>query len=203
MERERAAKVADAMAALLCGGNSSRMGFDKAFLQLGGASLLWRQAARLGALFPAVALVSEDRRKLEGQNAAEVLLLEDDPPGVGPLGGLCAALRAAEGAWVFVMACDMPGFDEALVRQMAEMRPGRQVVLCESGGREEPLFAFYHKSCLPVFEAQLKEGNRKLRGAFQKLSVERLCVEPARAQRAFANLNTPEQLADFAEKENP
>ena len=185
--------------AVLCGGKSSRMGFDKAFLAgAGGQPLLRQNAQALRGLFATVALVSERSAKLaEVPGLGGFAQWQDHYPEKGPLGGICTALEEAGTPYIFVMACDMPQPDFALVERLWRALDGAQVALCTHGGRAEPLFAFYHKSCLPVFRRQLEEGNLRLRAGFSQLDVKTLELPEAEAEAAFANLNTPQQLESW------
>lgn len=185
--------------AVLCGGKSSRMGFDKAFLAgAGGQPLLRQNAQALRGLFATVALVSERSAKLaEVPGLGGFAQWQDHYPEKGPLGGICTALEEAGTPYVFAMACDMPQPDFALVERLWRVLDGAQVALCTHGGKAEPLFAFYHKSCLPVFLRQLAEGNLRLRAGFSQLDVKTLDLPEAEAAAAFANLNTPQQLESW------
>lgn len=185
----------DAAAALLCGGRSSRMGFDKAFLGVGEESLLLANARKLSSVFGRVYLVADSKDKLLPLgDLSGYALLEDQQPGMGPMGGVAAALAQAEEPYVFVMACDMPSPDLELIYRLHETLGDAQVALFEHEGKLEPLFAFYHRSCLPVFREQLQQGNTQLRREFHRLRVRRVPLDEAHAQTAFLNLNTPEEV---------
>ncbi len=186
---------------LLCGGKSRRMGFDKAFLQRDGDYLLPALAAVLQANFGQVLAVCDTAEKFAGLTPfAGLPLAEDATPAAGPLGGICTAFENTASPWLFVMACDMPGLDIDILYKLASLLqkfPRPDVALCRHGGRLEPLFAFYHRSCLPVLQKQLKSEDKSPRGAFANLRLEVLELEEAEAARAFANLNTQEELAQW------
>jgi len=187
--------IQDAAAALLCGGRSSRMGFDKAFLRAGEESLLLANARKLKSVFGRVYLVADSKDKLLPLgDLSGYALLEDQCPGMGPMGGVTAVLARAEEPYVFVMACDMPSPDMELIHRLHESLRDAQVALFEHEGKLEPLFAFYHRSCLPVFQEQLRQGNTRLRREFDRLRVRRVPLDEAQAQTAFLNLNTPEEV---------
>ena len=187
--------IEGAAAAILCGGKSCRMGFDKAFLTEGGAYLTQRNMERLFTRFDRVLLVSDTLEKLAplgalGRASAEA----DHYPGTGPLGGICTALEAADTPYVFVMACDMPAPDLELIDVMAKRLDKAQAVMFQNGDRLEPLFAFYHRSCLPVFTRGIREGRLKPRAAFSELKVLALPLPQDKSGAAFTNLNTREEL---------
>ncbi len=185
---------------LLCGGKSRRMGFDKAFLQMDGEYLLLRHARKLEALFGRVLAVCERPAKLAAVPLLAALpQAADHYPETGPLGGVCTAFEETESPWLFVMACDMPSFDENILFSMLELIQNVDVVLCRNGERLEPLFAFYHRRCLPVFQKQLAKGELQLQSGFSQLRVAALPTQAGTA--AFANLNTPGELAAWRRRE--
>lgn len=188
----------DASAAILCGGKSCRMGFDKAFLKEGDSYLLQHNATRLRSMFERVMLVSDTAEKFADYGAFDSSrIVADHYPGTGPLGGICTALEESSDSYVFVMACDMPGPDLSLIEEMRSHLGEAQVVVCEHEGRYETLFAFYHRSCLPVFTRMIGENILKPRRAFDELKVETLHLTPERADTSFINLNTPEDLSRY------
>ena len=171
------------------------MGFDKAFLMEGNTYLLQNNARQLGSIFERVLLVSDTIEKLAshhvfGANRA----VADHYPGTGPLGGICTALEEADAPYVFVMACDMPCPDLSLIELMHPFLGQAQAIVFEHEDKLETLFAFYHRSCLPVFTRQLHEGKLQPRRAFERLNVIKLSLSPERAGAAFTNLNTREDL---------
>ncbi len=173
------------------------MGFDKAFLQWHGRPLLQVQTERLQACFAHVLLVCDTKEKFAGtQYEHSMAFAEDGYPGTGPLGAVCTALLQTAQPYVFVMACDMPYFDKELLAQLWQLAINSEadVAMCTHSGHDEPLFAFYHRRCLALFEAQLAEGDYRLRGSFAQLNVKKMEVNEARAAVAFANLNTKEEL---------
>lgn len=146
--------------ALIAGGQSSRFGQDKAFLQFQGQSL----AARLlGAMRQAGCspLIFNGSRAPDDLGA-DVQVLADEQPGMGPLGGLATVLAQAQGP-VLVAACDMPGLNaEAMRSLMAAYAPGKGGLVSEGEGGLEPLFAIYEPSLLPKMREALAKGQRAL-----------------------------------------
>ncbi len=183
------------------------MGFDKAFLQLDGVSLLAGRTRQLLSLFEEVMLVCENRTKLTDMAPNTARIVEDLFPGTGPLGAVCTALLETQRPFVFVSACDMPRLDEGLLLDLWKHADNVDIALCTHEERDEPLFAFYHRRCLPVFEKQLEKGDFRLKSGFSQLCVSRFFVDENRARHAFANLNTPQELACFSktgiEAQNP
>lgn len=178
------------------------MKFDKAFLRAGEEFLLLENARKLRSLFQQVYLVADNCQKLSVLgDLSGYRCLEDQCPGMGPMGGVAAALAQAQEEYVFVMACDMPSPDLELIVRLHQSLGDAQVALYEHGGKLEPLYAFYHRSCLPVFLEQLQQGNTRLRQEFHRLRVCRVPLSKPRAKAAFLNLNTPEDYALWRQRQ--
>ena len=180
---------------ILTGGRTRRVGRDKGNLPVGEGTLLERMIGRWTGVFDAVAVsVGEGERPLP----AGVTALLDRHPGAGPMAGLEAALAELETDAVFLTAVDMPFGDAALARWMAE-RMGQADVctIRRGGGRPEPLFALYRKSCLPAITRSLEAGRRSfVQGLFPFVEVEQVGEEELAAfdlERSLFNANFPEE----------
>lgn len=194
-------KILNATAVILCGGKSQRMGFDKAYIKYQNQWLILQNADILQKIFEQVVLVSNVQDKLSDIEALENFpVLTDYLQEKGPLGGIYTALIESETPYIFVMACDMPFISAGLIHKMHRELNENQVVLCVHEDKPEPLFAFYHKSCIPVFKKQLDEDNLKIRYSFNQLKVKMLVLSKEEARGAFANINTPKQLAEWKAK---
>jgi molybdopterin-guanine dinucleotide biosynthesis protein A len=166
------------------------MGFDKALLQVNGEYVLLKMVQQLEQLFPKVLLVTNDRQKFPPvfQQAA---IIEDHYSEKGPLGGLVTALEQLETSHLFLMACDIPQFSVPLIEEMALYIYTHEVVICQQESRLEPLFAFYHRSCLPIFLKQLATDDWRIRKEFAQFSVKKI---PLKDSYGLNNVNTPEEL---------
>lgn len=144
-------------AVLLAGGRSTRMGRDKAGLRIGGQFLWERQLATLQALAPREIFISG---RCDGPYAgAGVEIVEDAIPGLGPLGGIAAALSRAESPLVLVLAIDLPAMTSAFLAAL--LREGRAIIP-QSAAHFEPLAAVYPKSALFIAEELLREEDRSM-----------------------------------------
>jgi molybdopterin-guanine dinucleotide biosynthesis protein A len=137
--------ITDCTALILAGGDSSRMGQDKAGLLLDGTTLLQRVTVSMQQVFPKVIVSVRQPR-------AEVVLQQvcDAEADGGPLAGLLAGLARVDTSWMFAVACDMPFIQPAVIERMAELRGDHQAVVPMISGYPQPLFAFYAKQALPV-----------------------------------------------------
>ena len=189
------AMIADCTAVVLTGGDSRRMGQDKASLLLGERSLLQHVITIVQPLFSLVVISVRQQR-------SDISLLQvcDDPTHRGPLAGLAAGLQSAKSPWVFAVACDMPFIEQAVIERLAQFRAGFQAVVPMVQGHPQPLLAFYSADCLSkVLECLKGDGKHSLRELLDTLQVryvsedELLKVDVT--LRSFVDLDTPEDVA--------
>ncbi|PYT01514.1 MAG: hypothetical protein DMF63_01305 [Acidobacteria bacterium] len=133
---------------ILIGGRSSRLGTDKAFVELGGHTLAERavENVRHGMSPQRITMVAGSSTQFALQAiSTDVAFVFDLHEGRGPIGGLHAALSYAQTPWIFVLACDYPFVSSELIRLLAG-KVGDEfgvVVPEQSDGRMQPLCAFY------------------------------------------------------------
>jgi len=180
---------------ILAGGQSSRLGQDKAFLVLDGQPLVARTAHRLAALSDDLIVVTNDPARY-GPLGLPARLLPDERPGEGSLMGIYSGLRAARYSHAVVVACDMPFLNLALLRMMLPLTNEYDVVIPRLDGLLEPLHAIYGQACLPAIARLLERGQRQIIAFFHEVRVR--YVEEDEVDRfdphhlSFLNVNTPE-----------
>ena len=141
------------------GGESRRMGQDKALLPFLGKALIRRVIERVGSLADEL-LVTTNRPEAYG--FLNLPLVTDLIPGRGALGGLYTAMSAARKPLVAVVACDMPFASAALLAAQRDLllATGSDAVIPQTGGGTEPFHAVYRRdACLPAIQAAI--GRRK------------------------------------------
>ena len=188
-------KIMDCTALILAGGDSRRMGQDKAALVLDGKTLLESIAATMQSVFPRV--IVSVRRERAGLNVPQVY---DEQVASGPLAGLAAGMKAAATPWLFAVACDMPFITPAVIEYLAGQRADSQAVVPLVHGYPQPLAAFYSTSCLDIVESILNgNGKHSVRALLERLQVryvseeQMLAVDPQ--LRSFFDLDTPQDVA--------
>jgi len=182
--------------AVLTGGSSTRMGVDKALLEVAGRPMVVAAATALAeAGATEIVAVGGDLAALRGLGLDAV---PDDHPGEGPLGGVLTALRRAPTDVVVVLACDMPGVDAttvaALLRALAA-EPDADVAAASDAGRLQPITAAYRIRALPLLAERFGAGERAVRRALEPLSV--VVVEGLRPA-ALGDVDRPEDLPRYA-----
>ncbi len=178
---------------LLTGGQSRRMGTDKATLLVSGENL----SARLGRLLAAVTQVAIE----VGPGSSGLSAVQEDPPGGGPLAALVAGLRALEEdeGWrgpAVVLSCDLPLLDLDALDVLARW-PGQNTVAPVLRGRVQPLCARWSRYHLLEASARLATGARSF-GELPSGPTSTLLPETnlsSHLRRAFSDADTPEQLA--------
>ena len=186
---------------VLAGGQSRRLGTEKAWEELGGESLLQRAVHRLVPLATEIIVVVAPGRREPlppGQPGPNVTTVVDLHPGRGPLAGIYAGLSKARSSHSLVVACDMPFLNVRLLRHMMDVRGPHDVVIPRCGGLLEPLHAIYSKRCLGPIKAVLDEGENRIVAFLPGMDVR--YVDEAEIGRfdkehlSFFNVNTQADL---------
>lgn len=155
---------------VLAGGQSRRLGRDKALLRFGGEPLLDVAVDRLAALCDRV-VVAADRLDRYRQFGVAAEFVADATPGLGPLAGLQVGLRACATRHVLVVACDLPFLNVGLLRYMAELPRDYQALVPHIEGRWHPLHSIYARSCLGAVDMMVAAGGGSLRQLLARLEV--------------------------------
>ncbi len=143
---------------MLCGGRSRRMGRDKAWLPFDGLRLLQRAVRNVAACVDEVVVVARPGQDLP-ELPADVIVVRDDVPDRGPIGGLVPGLRASrDGAAVFATSCDAPFVQPSVVGELLDRIEGADVAVARSGGFTHPLCAVYRTGVRPTLERLLADG---------------------------------------------
>jgi len=183
-------------AVLLSGGESRRMGSDKATLLFHGKPLWQIQLELLQKLEPAEIFVSARTNPI--WRPADVQFVADDPPSRGPLSGLVASLEKMGTTHLLALAVDMPFMTEEYLRFFCnQIEPGRGVV-AKIEDRFEPLAAIYPHEALTNFQSSLSGTDFSMQTVADRLVAERkLRVLPVTSEEKNVFLNVNEQ-ADLA-----
>jgi molybdopterin-guanine dinucleotide biosynthesis protein A len=186
--------------AIQAGGQSSRMGQDKALKPFLGRPLIQRVIDRLTPIADEV-IVTTNRP--EEYAFLGLPLFADLRPGRGALGGLYTAVASATCEIVGVVACDMPFASISLFEHMYRLIEAEQadVVIPRSEHGPEPLHAVYRRAaCVPAIEASIAADEWKVIAWFPQVKVRFLEMDAVQALDptglAFWNLNTPEEFAE-------
>jgi len=190
--------------AIQAGGESSRMGEDKALKLFLGRPLIQRVIDRLAPLADEIIITTN---RPEGYRFLGLRLVSDLKPGRGALGGLYTALYSSTSPVVAVAACDLPFVSAALMDHAHRLlaREEVDVVIPESGEGLEPLHAVYRReTCVPAIEAALAAERWKVISWFPEVKVRVLTAKEtlpfSEHGLAFWNLNTPGEFAEAEQR---
>lgn len=191
-----AVKVA---AFVIAGGQSSRMGRDKAFLEFEGRTLLDRALT--------LARRVSDRVKIVGRRdkfAAYGDVVEDVYPGQGPLAGIHAALSSSASEFNLMIGVDMPFLEARFLKFLIAVNSGATVTVPVTGRQAQPLCAIYRRGFAVVAEEALKQQSNNIVPLFARVTtreigdseLQRMSFDPI----MFENLNTPEEWEKARER---
>jgi molybdopterin-guanine dinucleotide biosynthesis protein MobB len=184
----------DISAVILAGGESSRMGEDKALLRLGNETFLERISAQLSAFGEVLLSVDNAARYPE----STLKTVEDRFARIGPMGGIYSALQAGEVSRLLVVSCDMPLFPQGLADYMCSFVSDDYdaFVVVTREGRLQPLCAVYAKSAAPILKKQIEEKNYRLADALAQMRVKHIPLHHSiYGDEAVQNINTPTEYA--------
>ncbi len=177
---------------VLAGGESRRMGRPKAWLEVGGGTLLRYVVQRLAPAFPEVMVsFAEPEQVLE---PVPYRIVFDRKVSAGPLAGLEAGLVAAKHDLVFAIACDMPYVTTQVAQMAVAAARGCDAAIPRIDGRAEPVCGAYARSALPAITRALDQ--RRFRAADIAAELEVTWLEDLDVG-LFRSLNAPADLDRF------
>ena len=189
--------------AINAGGESRRMGRDKALLSVSanGPTLITYVAQRLSPLTEGPVYVVGHAATADFMAALPVGArhLPDHYSDAGALGGIATALRAVRG-WLAMVACDMPLVTPAHFLQLQTYLSDEvDAIVPWVHGHWQPFCALYHRRCLPAIERRLARRELAISGFLDDVRVQQvsahelLQVDPTLG--SLVNVNTPDEWA--------
>src|SRR5205814_1318021 len=199
---------------ILVGGASSRMGRDKSRLMLGGQTTVELIAEAMANVASRVRLVGGLAGGQDDRNRFQ--FVPDMAYSWGPLGGIQAALHAAEAEWCIVIACDLPFVTGGLLRRLFDLGSNKKegfdaVVPTQADDYPQPLCAMYRRlSCLDAADQSVRNGEHSPRAMLDRVKTRYVpfaeIADLPGASNFFFNINTPEnyerarQLCQYPER---
>lgn len=181
--------------AINAGGQSSRMGTDKSFINFNGQPMIEVIMDRLTGLGDEMILITNNKT---GYAHLGLPIFGDIYTDHGPLAGIQTAVFHAQHPHILIVACDMPWLNRDLLSYMISQKETADIIVPRWQKFPEPMHAIYSKTCLPAIEADLDAKLLKIIGFYRNVSVnyvERdVIMRFDRNGRSFANVNTPEDL---------
>ena len=180
---------------ILSGGKSTRMGENKAFIELEGVPIVRRIYTLFKELFQEVIIVTNQPELFKNFDSK---ISSDLIPNQGALGGLYTGLYFSTFQYSFCVACDMPFIKKALVQYIINHIEGEDVIVPRTEDGLQPLHAIYSKNCLDPIKIIMEQGKYKIIDFYNQVNVkiveekEFTVLDPLR--ESFINVNTPDEL---------
>jgi len=188
---------------IIAGGQSSRMGTDKALLMVDGRPLLVSMIERLSQRCSRIVIAVGDSERMQAYKktiaayratepvgSAAISFAIDRYAGCGPLAGLHAGLSELQEGYALVMGCDMPQWSEALVDRMAAAAEREDADVVHAEG--QPFHALYHARTGRHALALLEQEDYRFMRLLEQVKAVRVEPRTEEERQAFVNLNTPE-----------
>jgi molybdenum cofactor guanylyltransferase len=185
---------------ITAGGRSSRMGTDKAWLELCGRAMIEQVIAALAPVTSSVAIIANSPEYAR----LGLPVFADEQTGVGPLEAIRTALANSATSRIVLVGCDLPFVTEDLFRFLLNLPGDHQAVVpVGADGKLEPLCGVYAAEVLPLVTNLIARGGRKVSLLFDLIPTLVVPFDELRhikgAELFFENVNTPEDYARATE----
>jgi molybdopterin-guanine dinucleotide biosynthesis protein A len=186
-------------AIILAGGQSSRMGRDKAFILLAGVPFLTRICQTAQGVASQVLVISPWRSRYQSLIPQSCIFVEEiqdhENQSAGPLIGFSQALPHVQTNWILLLAQDLPYLTSEILQEwslhLKSVAPEAIAYLPRSEKGWEPLSGFYRVDCLPLLNNYINQGGTSFQGFLNQHLIEELSI----GDRALLfNCNTPKDL---------
>lgn len=180
---------------ILAGGQSRRMGQNKALMSLGGMRLIDRVVKVMSQVCTEILMVTNSP---EVYTDLGIKMVGDVQYNKGSLGGIYSALCSVTTSHCLVVACDMPFLKVSVLRYLIAQIEAYDVVIPEIEGELQPMHAIYSHTCLEPIAQRLAANRLRVVGFFPEVNVRIASEAELRAfdprLLTFQNLNTPEDM---------
>jgi molybdopterin-guanine dinucleotide biosynthesis protein A len=180
---------------ILSGGKSSRMGLNKAFIEIDGVPIISRIHGLFKELFQEIIIVTNEK-ELFGQFDANIF--SDLLPNRGVLGGLYTGLFFSSFPHSFCVASDMPFLKESVIKYLMNSIDHFDVIVPKAEDGLQPLHAIYSKGCLKPMREIIGKGKYKVIDFYPMVKIKIIEQHEFRSLdptgESFINVNTPEEL---------
>lgn len=182
-------------------------GRNKAFLKVGGKTILDRLLEALNGLFEEILLVTRRPGIYQGL-PDKVKTVRDIFEKRSSLTGIQAGLKHSKTPYAFFVPCDTPFIKPELVDFMcSRIDSSSDVIVPAFEDHYEPLCAIYSKRCLPYIEDQLRRDDFKIIHFFDKINLKQIPLKELKktdpSLRSFFNVNTPETYRESLDLVKP
>ncbi len=191
------------MGVVLAGGESSRMGTDKALLEIDGMTMIEHVTETLRNVFEEVVVVSNVPVKYSFLNLP---VFPDIIRNCGPLGGIHSALTHLNTEAIFVVSCDTPFISEGLIRHLLTSHTNHDLCVPKMGKEVQPLCGIYKKTALPTITQRLHQHQLRVREIFDLVDTSIIPIGPELPfyhSNLLKNFNTPGEFKQYSRRSTP
>ena len=172
---------------ILAGGESKRMGRNKALLTVDGVPFVQRIVNTLHQRFSLILISANDSSQYAFLNLP---VIPDVFKQCGPLAGIHAAFRAEPADYFFTVTCDIPFISIQVIDLLIDKIEEKSVVIADDGMQTHPLIGIYPRAIYSLLENYLREGKRQVHEFIETVDVIKTEVSPY--ARSVLNINTPD-----------
>lgn len=184
---------------ILAGGRAQRMGgIDKGLIPFHGKPLIESAISRLKPQVSTI-LINANRSITKYAHHGYPVLMDETPDFSGPLAGFSVGLKHCKTPYLLTSPCDSPLLPEDLAQKMADELESNNLELVFASSKEDdgkiwsqPVFCLMKSSLKDSIDSFLSKGDLKIDRWFKELRSGTVVFENP---QAFANVNTPEELA--------
>lgn len=180
---------------ILAGGKSTRLGRNKAFIEIGGRKIIERQIGLFSEIFKEVMVVCKNPQEYA---PFFTNVVKDIVDYLSPLSGIYTGLKTCRFTGAFVVAVDMPFLKRELIEYQLSFADNFDVIVPQHEGDFEALHAFYSKNCIPFIEDMFKNGRFRIYDFYNRVKlkiindIEIKKYDPE--MLSFVNINTGDDL---------
>jgi molybdopterin-guanine dinucleotide biosynthesis protein A len=180
---------------ILAGGESTRMGRNKAFIEIEGERIINRIVSLFKEIFDHTLLITNSPLDYLDLN---VRLITDIIPGKGSLGGIYTGLFFSPTPRAFFVGCDMPFLNKKVINYFLSLADTADIVVYHSGDYWEPLHAVYSRNFIKPIERLMERGELRIIKGYKWMKVRKVKREELELidpdLHSLVNINTPEDL---------
>lgn len=187
---------------ILAGGKNTRMGGKKKWLlELEGKTILEKIIDVLRTETENILIVTNSIKNFSSNyKFSNVIIVEDIYPDKGPIGGIYTGLLKSEDEKIFVVASDMPFLNGNTISFIKNCGEGYDACVIKLRNCYYPLYSYYSKNCLSLFEEHIKKNELSLKKVFKKLRTREICGEEwgkiDLGGHTLFNINTPDDYEE-------
>ncbi|MFG6118392.1 MULTISPECIES: molybdenum cofactor guanylyltransferase [Thalassobacillus] len=184
--------MTDYCGVLLAGGQSSRMGTDKALLELGGFKTIQWVDEKLSMVTDQRAIITNQKERFA---FVDIPSYPDVFKGEGPMAGLHAAIHYLPSDYYLLSACDTPFLSPAVYEVLKQQVVGHDIAIPVFNGKFHPMSGVYSVEVYKKAGELLNQGKRSMKALFNETDtvfVDQFpSIDTVELERHFFNMNDP------------